>query len=144
MESQLTSANAGRVRAKVVAEAANGPTSPAADVILGERGIPVIPDVLSAAGGVVVSYFEWVQNLANEHWPASEVHERLRDKMYHATDAVVTTRATLIDNLKRYQDAWSKAQPSWPRPERPTLRTAAHVVALERCRQAAEHRGIWP
>ncbi|MDH3731837.1 MAG: Glu/Leu/Phe/Val dehydrogenase, partial [Acidimicrobiia bacterium] len=144
MESQITSDNADRVKAKVIIEAANGPTSPQADEVLAEKGIPVIPDVLAAAGGVVVSYFEWVQNLANEHWPANQVHERLREKMYHATDAVITTRGRLIANLEDYQEAWSKAQPSWPRPERPTLRTAAHVVALERCRQTANHRGIWP
>jgi glutamate dehydrogenase (NAD(P)+) len=144
MENQITAANAERVRAKVIAESANGPTTPEADAILGEQGISVIPDVLAAAGGVVVSYFEWVQNLANETWTAAEVHDRLREKMYRATDAVVTTRAALIENLETYQEAWSKAQPRWPRPERPTLRTAAHVVALGRCRLAAEHRGIWP
>ena len=144
MENQLTSENAPRVQAKVVAEAANGPTTPEADVIFNERGITVTPDVLSAAGGVVVSYFEWVQNLANEHWAASDIHERLRKKMYHATDAVVTTRAMLVENLDGYRQAWAAAKPGWPEPDRPTLRSAAHVVALERCRQSAEHRGIWP
>lgn len=144
MENQITTANAGRVQAKVIIEAANGPTTPQADAILCEMGISVIPDVLSAAGGVVVSYFEWVQNLANEHWPAGPIHERLRETMYHATDAVVTKRAALIDNLEHYQETWAQVQPNAPVPERPTLRTAAHVVALERCRQTASHRGIWP
>jgi glutamate dehydrogenase (NAD(P)+) len=144
METQITSGNADGVQAAMVIEAANGPTTPEADEILCDKGIPVVPDVLAAAGGVVVSYFEWVQNLANEHWSAEEVHSRLREKMYHATDSILTTRAALIENLERYQDAWAEVQPQWPRPKRPTLRTAAHVVALERCRQTAEHRGIWP
>ncbi|MDH3425679.1 MAG: hypothetical protein OEM22_03320, partial [Acidimicrobiia bacterium] len=108
------------------------------------RGIPVMPDVLTAAGGVVVSYFEWVQNLANEHWEASRVHEKLKAKMFKATESVVTTRASLIEGLDEYRAAWKEVRPQEPEPAKPTLRTAAQVVAIQRCRAAAEQRGIWP
>jgi glutamate dehydrogenase (NAD(P)+) len=102
-----------------------------------------VPDVLSAAGGVVVSYFEWAQNLANERWAESEVQDRLRTTMTQATDAMVTTRAALLDQLDDYRQAWTKVQPDSPL-SGPTLRTAAHVVAVRRCRRATEQRGIWP
>lgn len=144
MESQITTANAGAVQAKVVIEAANGPTTPEADDILSERGIPVVPDILSASGGVVVSYFEWTQNLANEHWSETEVNEKLRAKMVKATDAMVTTRAVLLDHLEDYRQAWEDVKPDGPGLARPTFRTAAHVVAMQRCRRATEQRGIWP
>jgi glutamate dehydrogenase (NAD(P)+) len=143
MENQITAVNAGQVNARVVIEAANGPTTPDADDILADRGIPVVPDVLSASGGVVVSYFEWVQNLANEHWTEAQIQKRLRDKMHSAADAMVTTRAALLDQFDGYQSAWARVRPDPPLP-RPTLRTAAHVVAVQRCRRATEQRGIWP
>ncbi len=143
LETQITSANAEQIDAKVVIEAANGPTTPEADDILSDRGIPVVPDVLSASGGVVVSYFEWVQNLANERWTDAEVQDRLRTTMHDATDAMVTTRAALLDQLDDYRHAWAKVQPNSVLP-RPTLRTAAQVVAIRRCRSATEQRGIWP
>jgi glutamate dehydrogenase/leucine dehydrogenase len=144
LETQITTANAGQIEAKVVIEAANGPTTPEADDVLSDRGIPVVPDILSAAGGVVVSYFEWVQNLANEHWTEAEVHQRLRSTMGRATDAMVTTRAGLLDRLDEYQATWAEVQPDAAPLPPPTLRTAAHVVALQRCRRATEQRGIWP
>ncbi len=144
MENQITTANAERVAASVIAEAANGPTTPEADDILTARGIPVVPDTLSAAGGVVVSFFEWAQNLGNERWSEVEVQERLRTTMEHATDAMVTTRAALVERFADYQRAWSEVQPSAPPLHRPTLRTAAHAVAIQRCRRATEQRGIWP
>lgn len=144
LQTQITTANAGQVEAKVVIEAANGPITPEADDVLSDRGIPVVPDILSAAGGVVVSYFEWVQNLANEHWTEAEVDGRLRTTMLQATDAMIATRVGLLDGLDGYQKAWSEVQPDAPPLPRPTLRTAAHVVAVRRCRRATEQRGIWP
>ncbi len=144
LETQITTANAERVVAKVVVEAANGPTTPEADDILAERGIPVVPDILSAAGGVVVSYFEWVQNLANQHWTLAEIQQRLRTTMHRATEVTVTTRAALLERFLEYQRAWSAVQPNDGELPHPTLRTAAHVVALQRCRRATEQRGIWP
>lgn len=144
MELQITTENASRVRAEVVIEAANGPTTPEADDKLCERGIPVVPDILSAAGGVVVSYFEWVQNLANEQWSETEVNKRLNKKMVKAADAMMTTRIALLDRIEDYRAAWAEVQPEAPPLPRPTLRTAAHVVAVQRCRRAMEQRGVWP
>jgi glutamate dehydrogenase (NAD(P)+) len=144
MELQITAENASRVQAKVVIEAANGPTTPDADDILAENSIHVVPDILSASGGVVVSYFEWVQNLANEQWTEEEVHRRLKDKMTRATDAVITTRVALIDRLDFFKEAWKNARPDDGELPRPTFRTAAHVVAVQRCRRAMEQRGVWP
>ncbi len=144
LQSQITTANAARVEAKVIIEAANGPTTPDADDVLRDRGIRVVPDIVSAAGGVVVSYFEWVQNLANERWTEGDVHDRLRSTMHRATDAMVTTRAALLDQFDGYQATWAEAQPDAPSLPSPTLRTAAYVVAVRRCRRATEQRGIWP
>jgi glutamate dehydrogenase/leucine dehydrogenase len=141
---QLTTANAADVDAKVVIEAANGPTTPEADDLLAERGIPVVPDILSASGGVVVSYFEWAQNLANEHWSETIIQEKLKAKMRAATDTMVTTRAALVDRLDSYREEWKEAKGPDAEVPYPTFRTAAHVVAVGRCRQASEQRGIWP
>jgi glutamate dehydrogenase (NAD(P)+) len=144
LEMQLTTANAAGVDAKVVIEAANGPTTPEADDLLAERGIPVVPDILSASGGVVVSYFEWAQNLANEHWAEAMIQEKLKAKMRSATDTMVTTRAALVDRLDAYREEWKEAKGPDAEVPYPTFRTAAHVVAVGRCRQASEQRGIWP
>jgi glutamate dehydrogenase (NAD(P)+) len=88
MEGQLAEENAGDVRARIVAEGANGPTTPEADLILNQRGVVVIPDILCNAGGVVVSYFEWVQNLQSYHWKPEDVAERLKGVMDWAFDEV--------------------------------------------------------
>src|SRR5207249_7795060 len=96
LENQIRGDNAAAVRARLICEAANGPTTPAADRLLFERGIPVVPDILANSGGVCVSYFEWVQNNENEQWDLEEVNNKLRGKMQRATDAVLEKR-TLVN-----------------------------------------------
>ena len=128
----------------MVAEGANGPTTPGADGVLRERDITVVPDILANTGGVVVSYFEWVQNLANKSWAEADVAQLLGEKIRRATDVVLATRAGLLDGFEGYQEAWAAVREHDPPLPPPTLRTAAHVAALERCRRATEFRGIWP
>jgi glutamate dehydrogenase (NAD(P)+) len=127
-ENQIRADNAAGVKAKVVAEAANGPTTPAADKILFERGIPVLPDILTNAGGVTVSYFEWVQNIENEHWSEARVNDDLRRKMESATDAVLQMQLEIRDRHSVNVD----------------LRTAAYALAIKRVATVALARGIWP
>ena len=88
----MTGANAGSLRCRLVAEGANGPTSVDGDAILAERGIPVLPDVLTNAGGVTVSYFEWVQDLGRLFWDRDEIRRRLADKLGDAFDRVWDAR----------------------------------------------------
>lgn len=144
IENQITAENAGRISATVIAEAANGPTTPAADAILGERRVTVLPDILANAGGVVVSYFEWVQNLQNEQWTEHVVDEALEQKMHRATELVFTEHAALVERFDDYQDRWREAMPDAPPLQRPNLRTAATVAAVQRTRTAALLRGVWP
>jgi glutamate dehydrogenase (NAD(P)+) len=122
LENQITRENAERIRAKIVAEAANGPTTPAADAVLYERGVFVLPDVLANAGGVTVSYFEWVQDLQELFWEEDEVNRRLEKIM---------TRA--------FQDVYALAQK-----HRTDMRTAAYMLAIGRVAKATETRGLWP
>ncbi len=119
LEGALTKANAGAVRAKIVAEAANGPTTPAADRILHERGVFVIPDFLCNAGGVTVSYFEWVQNLYGYGWEEDDVHTRLDRKMTRAFHEVLELR-------NRHST---------------DTRTAAYLLAIDRVVEAMTLRG---
>src|SRR6478752_1206866 len=121
-EDQLTSANADRVQASLVVEGANGPTTIEADEILGERGIPVVPDILTNAGGVTVSYFEWVQDLGRLFWDRDEIRRKLADKMSDAFDRV-------------YSISGEKSI---------TLRQAAMVAAIREVAGALEARGIYP
>ena len=127
-ENQIRADNVAGVQAKVIAEAANGPTTPDADRQLFERGIPVLPDILTNAGGVTVSYFEWVQNIENEHWSESEVNDKLRYKMEAATDAVLQMQLEIRDLRGASVD----------------LRTAAFALAIKRVSKVAMERGIWP
>ena len=122
LESQITVDNAAKVRAKIVVEGANGPTTPEADDILAENGVYVVPDVLANAGGVTVSYFEWVQDFSSFFWSEEEINQRLERLMREAYAAV--------------------AQVS--REHKVTLRTAAFIVACTRILQARQVRGLYP
>ena len=121
-ENQVTSENAGRVQARVVAEGANGPTSLEADDILADRGIPVLPDILTNAGGVAVSYFEWVQDIQRLFWGRDEIRERLGDLMRDAVERV-----------------WALSQE-----ESLSLRRAALVTSIREVADALSARGIYP
>ncbi len=144
IESQITTKNAARINVRLISEAANGPTTPAADRVLAERGITVLPDILGNAGGAVVSYFEWVQNLYNQQWEEREVLQKLRRKMQRATDHVITKHLELRDELDHYRKQWHALQPNAPELEPPDLRTAAEVIAIQRVRNTSEKRGVWP
>jgi len=118
----LTAANADDVRADLVIEGANGPTTSAADEILTERSIPVVPDILANAGGVTVSYFEWLQDVNHRTWSLERVNEELEAEVLSAWRAV-------RDERERHGVSW---------------RDAAYVVALQRVAEAHEIRGLWP
>ncbi|HKU58643.1 MAG TPA: Glu/Leu/Phe/Val dehydrogenase [Gaiellaceae bacterium] len=121
-EDQVTERNAADLHCRLLAEGANGPTSVEADAILAERGIPVLPDILTNAGGVTVSYFEWVQDLGRLFWDRDEIRRRLADKMADAFDRV-----------------WNVAHEKGI-----TLRDAALVAAIKEVSAALEARGVYP
>lgn len=122
LEGQITASNAGSVRARVLAEAANGPVTPDADPILRANGVLVIPDILCNAGGVIVSYFEWAQNRAALAWTLDEVNKQLMQRILAAANAV-----------------WARAEADGIDP-----RPAAHVIAVERVAEAIRLRGLYP
>jgi glutamate dehydrogenase (NAD(P)+) len=122
LEGQITAANAGTVRARILAEAANGPVRPDADPILQRNGVIVVPDILCNAGGVIVSYFEWAQNRAALAWTLEEVNERLRRQILGAADAV-----------------WARSAADGIEP-----RLAAQSIAVERVAEATRLRGRYP
>ncbi len=122
LENQLTSANAGRIRAQVVVEGANGPTTPDADAILESRGITVIPDILANAGGVTVSYFEWVQGLQSFFWDEQDINAKLERIMVHSFEQV----QAMAEQRKV------------------SLRLAAYLLSVRRVADATITRGIYP
>jgi glutamate dehydrogenase (NAD(P)+) len=144
LENVIRGDNAAEVQAKVIAEAANGPTTPAGDAILFERGIPVLPDILANAGGVTVSYFEWVQNNENEQWEEDQVNGKMRAKMIKATEAVIAKQKEINGSLKELEDRRRErgldGDPLVPI----DLRTAAYVLAISRVAEVTLERGIWP
>jgi glutamate dehydrogenase (NAD(P)+) len=121
LENVITADNADRIRARIVAEGANGPTTPDADQILQRKGVFVIPDILCNSGGVTVSYFEWVQNRMGFYWPEAEVNQRLEHTMVHAF------RDVLAKSLEHHVD----------------MRVAAFMVAIERVVKVIMLRGVY-
>jgi glutamate dehydrogenase (NAD(P)+) len=121
LEGQITSDNAAEIRAGVIVEGANGPTTPEADEILAKRGIRVVPDILANAGGVAVSYFEWVQDRYGYFWPEADVNSRLEDTMVEAFNDVA-------ERARRFEV---------------DLRTAAYILAVERIIEARSLRGLY-
>jgi glutamate dehydrogenase (NAD(P)+) len=122
LEGQITGSNAGQVRARILAEAANGPVSPVADPVLRQNGVLVVPDILCNAGGVIVSYLEWAQNRAALAWTLEEVNDRLRRQILAAAGAV-----------------WERSETEGIDP-----RLAANAIAIERVAEATRLRGLYP
>jgi glutamate dehydrogenase (NAD(P)+) len=122
LENQITARNAGNIKARIVAEAANGPTTPEADQQMFQRGVFMIPDILCNAGGVTVSYFEWVQDLNRDHWSESVVNAKLKEIM-----------------VKAFHETLALAQR-----DQIDMRTAAYLLAVQRVADATSMRGLYP
>ena len=122
VEGVITERNADKIRTRLIVEAANGPITPEADVILRDRGVFIVPDILANAGGVIVSYFEWVQDIQQFFWTEQEVNERLRQVMRRA-----------------FGEVWTIAQD-----HSVDMRTAAYILAISRVAEAIRMRGIYP
>lgn len=122
LENQIHAGNADKIQAKVIVEGANGPTSVEADEILKKKGIILVPDILANAGGVIVSYFEWVQNIQSVNWSEEHVNEQLKEIMDQA-----------------FKSVWDISQEKGT-----TLRTGAYLIAVKRVIDAKNLRGIWP
>ena len=122
LQNQITKGNVDKIRAKIVAEGANGPTTPEADTALHEKGVFLIPDILANSGGVTVSYFEWVQNLTREHWTLKEVNQKLKNKI-----------------TKAFRDVYKLSKK-----EESNMRTAALMLGVGRVAHAIGTRGLCP
>ena len=122
LEGQITADNADKVRARIVVEGANGPTTPEADAILFDKGVTVVPDILANAGGVVVSYFEWVQDIQWYFWDIDEINRKMESIMVRSFDEVVATAQR--ENL--------------------SMREAATLLAVQRVVEAMQARGVYP
>jgi glutamate dehydrogenase (NAD(P)+) len=144
LENQIRADNVDQIGARLIVEAANGPTTPEADRRLALRGIPVLPDILANAGGVAVSYFEWVQNVENEQWDEDHVNTKLERKMTRATDAVLGIQAETNGSLEQLGGEHRARGREMGPLEAIDLRTAAFVLAVGRVARITRARGIWP
>ena len=122
LENAITLANVGQVKAKIIAELANGPTTPGADRVLDDQGVFLVPDILANAGGVTVSYYEWVQNQYSFFWSEQQINEALEQAMR-------TAFASVYETAQRYGT---------------DMRTGAYILAVDRVREATNVRGIFP
>jgi glutamate dehydrogenase (NAD(P)+) len=122
LENQITKTNVDKIKAKIVAEGANGPTTPEADRALFEKGTLLVPDILANSGGVTASYFEWVQNLTREHWTLEDVNRKLETKI-----------------VKAFNDVNKIAKK-----EKSDMRTAALILGVGRVAEAIKILGLWP
>ncbi len=129
---QIHAGNAANIKASLVVEGANNPTTPPADRVLQERGIHVLPDILVNAGGVTVSYYEWVQNQVNEQWDYDTITKKMRTKIHEAVDTVLNRWQAFVVGEESTQG------------HTPDFRTIALVIAIERVAHATLLRGIWP
>ncbi|MDH5727581.1 MAG: hypothetical protein OEZ58_01140 [Gammaproteobacteria bacterium] len=141
MSNQIHAGNAQKIKAKLIVEGANNPTTVKADEILNQRGIYVIPDIMANAGGVTVSYYEWVQNQANEQWAMDYVIEKLKTKMYHVVDVVFDRWQKFVVGEEVPGD---KETAECLCEMKPSFRSIALMQAIERVAKATLMRGIWP
>ena len=135
LECQIRADNADNVKAKLIVEDANGPLTIAADEILQAKNILVLPDIVANAGGVVVSYFEWVQNLDNKQWELGKVEHLLNQRMIRAVDDTVDCWTAL---KSKHENGFNGTQSG------PTLRDAALITAIKRLATVILQRDIWP